>query len=347
VLLRRAAALTLVIAVLGAGPALAAKPAPAPPKVRCSGDAGKVQRLDITIAGTPTWGLYALPAGKPKGLVAFAHGYGHTPESWRKHLADVARREGVIAFAMDYRGSVDQPAVRGWQVAEGAEDTIVVARLFDAACTLPTIVAYGVSMGGNTSGLALASKASRVRSDRPLFDWWIDVEGAANVIETYHEARALAVSGNAFAIQARDDIEREMGGTFEQRPDVYRAHTVTARVEDIAASGVRGVVIVHGIGDGLVPYDQSRELATALRARGIPVQFFTVGTRTEDTEAGTTLDGYAPVAHESPFAGHASEASDDHIVGNLGFARLHALFQGDAPTTDREAGVDGRTGASF
>jgi hypothetical protein len=128
---------------------------------------------------------------------------------------------------------------------------------------------------------------------------------------------------------------------------VYRARTVTARVDEIAASGVRGVVMVHGVGDGLVPYDQSRELATALRARGIPVQFFTVGTRTEETEAGTTIDGYAPVEHESPFAGHADEASDDHIVGNIGFARLHALFQGDAPTTDRESGFDGRSGAAF
>jgi acetyl esterase/lipase len=345
--LRRAAAVALVLSLLGAAPALAAAPTKSSPKVACSGDPSKVQRLDITIAGTPTWGLYALPAGKPKGLVAFAHGYGHTPESWRKHLADVARREGVIAFAMDYRGSVHEPVVRGWQVAEGAEDTIAVARRFDAACTLPTIVAYGVSMGGNTSGLALAAQAQRARSQRPLFDWWIDVEGAANVIETYHEARALAVTGNAFAIQARDDIEREMGGPFEQRPDAYRAGTVTARVDEIAASGLRGVVMVHGVGDGLVPYDQSRELATALRARGIPVQFFTVGTRSDGTEAGTTIDGYAPAEHESPFAGHASEASDTHVVGNLGFARLHALFQGDAPTTDRESAFDGRTGAAL
>src|SRR4051794_13378487 len=138
-----------------------------------------------------------------------------------------------------------------------------------------------------------------------------------------------------------------MGGPLEARPDAYRAHTVVARVDDIAASGLRGVVIVHGVGDGLVPYDQSRELATALRARGIPVQFFTVGSRADGTEAGTTLDGYAPVDHESPFAGHASEKSDNHVVGNLGFARLHALFQGDPPSSDREAGVDGKTGASF
>jgi acetyl esterase/lipase len=344
VFIRRSAAVAVVLALLPAAPALASRGEG--PKLHCSGDPAAVQRLDVTIAGTSTWGLYALPSGRPKGLVAFDHGYGHTPESWRKHLTDVARRDGVIAFAMDYRGSIDGPEVRGWQVAEGAEDTIAVARMFDAACRVPTIVAYGVSMGGNTSGLALAARATRVHGERPLFDWWVDVEGAANVTETYAEARSLAASGNTFAVHAQQDIEREMGGAIEQQPDAYRARTVVARVDDIAASGLGGVVIVHGVGDGLVPYDQSRELASALRARGVPVQFFTVGTKPDGTESGTTLDGYAPVDHDSPFAGHASEASDDHVVGNLGFARLDALFRGDPPATDRDSTVDGKTGTS-
>jgi dipeptidyl aminopeptidase/acylaminoacyl peptidase len=259
----------------------------------------------------------------------------------------VARRDGVITLAMDYRGSVDGPPVRGWQVAEGAEDSIAAARWFDERCRgLDTIVAYGVSMGGNASGLAVAGKATRAgHPDRPLFDWWFDIEGATNVIETYQEARAVAASGNAFAVNAQADIEREMGGTFEEVPDTYLDRTVVRRVDDVARSGIGGVVIVHGVGDGLVPYDQSREMATALRANGMPVQFFSVGTRPSGTEAGTTIDGYVPVAHESPFAGHASEASDNHLVGNIGFDRLHALFAGQRPSCDAEHAVDGTTGA--
>lgn len=339
--LRRLVVLVAALGLLGAAPAVARQ---GEGRLPCSGDPSHVRRLDVTIAGTPTWGLYALPKGKPKGMVAFGHGYGHTPESWRKHLARVAREQQVIAFAMNYRGStVVDGEVRGWQVQEGAEDTIHVARRFDAACRLPTIVAYGVSMGGNTTGLALAAQPTRADGKRPLFDWWIDVEGAANVVETYQEARAVALSGNTFAVNAQQDIERQMGGTFEEVPATYLERTVVARVDDIAASGVGGVVIVHGLADGLVPYDQSRELATALRARGVPVQFFTVGTRGEG-ESGTTIDGYVPVPHESPFAGHASESSETHVVGNLGFDRLRAIFAGDVPTTDREAFVDGTTG---
>ena len=308
-----------------------------------------VQRVDLTVAGEPAYGLYAVPDGKAKGLVVFFHGYGHTAEDWTKDLERVAKQDHVIALAMDYRGNVHGTPNHGWRVAEGAADSIAAAQLFDRKCKLETIVAYGVSMGGNASGLALASHAQRVRGHAPLFDWWFDIEGAANVTETYQEARAVARSGNAFAVQAQADIEEEMGGTFEAVPDVYRAHTVTARVDDVVASGVGGVVMAHGLGDGLVPYNQSRELAAALRARGVPVQFFTFGTRADGTAAGTTLDGYAPVPHESPFAGHANENDPTHLVEAKGFERLAALFQGERPerpSCNGEYVIDGKSGVA-
>jgi hypothetical protein len=57
-------------------------------------------------------------------------------------------------------------------------------------------------------------------------------------------------------------------------------------------------------------------------------------TRGDSSEPGTTLDGYVTSqvpGFTSPFAGHASEASDTHIVGNAGFERLAALFKGTKP----------------
>jgi hypothetical protein len=97
----------------------------------------------------------------------------------------------------------------------------------------------------------------------------------------------------------------------------------------VARSGVAGVVMVHGVGDGLVPYDQSAELAALLRARGVPVGFTTVATRSEGSEPGTTLDGYLPIpGHTSPFGGHASEASTTHIVGVEGFRLLREWLAG-------------------
>src|SRR5687767_5603391 len=89
---------------------------------RCAGNPDEVTRLDMHVNGQLTWGLYAMPPTPAKGIVVFAHGYGHTAESWRKHIAATARRNNVVAVAMNYRGQVDTPdqplpTSRGWQVA--------------------------------------------------------------------------------------------------------------------------------------------------------------------------------------------------------------------------------------
>ena len=261
--------------LLAAAPVASAAP-PRTSKVRCTGDPAAVNRLDVAVAGEQAWGLYALPAGEPKGLVAFFHGYTHTAHSWAEHIRRTAAQDGVIALAMNYRGQIDGPPYpgttlprsRGWQVSEGAADSIAAAQLFDRSCPgLPSIVAYGVSMGGNASGLAVASRATRT-SGAPLFDQWFDIEGAVNVIEIYTAARVLAATGNTMAAHATEDIEREMGGPIESRPEAYTTRTVVRRAEDIKASGVRGVTLVHGADDGLVPYSQSREMQARLLGLG-------------------------------------------------------------------------------
>jgi hypothetical protein len=61
------------------------------------------------------------------------------------------------------------------------------------------------------------------------------------VIEIYMAARQLAATGNVLAQQATEDIEREMGGPIEQRPEAYTTRAVVRRADDVAASGVKGV----------------------------------------------------------------------------------------------------------
>jgi acetyl esterase/lipase len=305
----------------------------APAANGCSGDPQQVKTLSYSVKGQPAQALYALPAGKPAGIVVFDHGYGHTMYSWSQHIARTAKTLGVIAIAPDYRGQVDTPAAkpgglpssRGWQVAEGAEDSIAAVQLFDKRCGHKgTNVVYGVSMGGNTSGLVVASKPKDA-AGKPLFDYWVAVEPAVNVTETYQGARALA-GVNEFAAHAQADIEKEMGGPFESKSSVYADRTVVNRTQDIAASGIKGVVIAHGVVDGLVTHDESRQLQALLRAQGVPVSMAAFVTHSKTSEAGTTVDGYAPVPHDSPFAGHASETSTTHDVGVAGFAALADLY---------------------
>jgi hypothetical protein len=191
-------------------------------------------------------------------------------------------------------------------------------------------------MGGNTSGLVAAARATRP-DGRPLFDYWFDTEGATNVTETYAEASAVAGSGNAFAADAKADIEREMGGTPTAVPDAYAQRTVITHAPDMKASHILGVVVVHGQIDGLVPSNQSDEMVAALQKVGIPTDYFSIGTRPANSEPGTTIDGTVIGAlpppglpYTSPFAGHASEVSDTHIVLNTAFDRLDALYNNGA-----------------
>lgn len=320
----------------------------------CTSGHQQARGLRLDVDGEPAEGIVALPRRAPRGIVVFAHGFGHTSASWRDHAARTAEEHGVIALAMDYRGTEiippaepgDLPSSRGWQVSEGAEDSIAAARWFERRCrTVEQIVVYGVSMGGNASGLAAAAGATR-HDGTPLFDHWVAIEPAVNVVEIYQGARILAASGNEFAAHAAEDIERQMGGTFEEVPDAYLERTVVARAPDIAASGLRGVVLVHGIDDGLVPTNQSREMQAAMRAVDVPTELYTVVTRGPESEAGSTLTGAvlgATGASESPFAGHASETSTTHTVGVTGFAVLDRLLRGDEVGCGEHV-VDGVTG---
>lgn len=326
--------LAALVLALAAGSAVAAGPAAPDP---CVGS-GPMLAITAPVGDEVASGIVARPSTDPTGIVVFFHGYGHTSESWRVHAERVSSESGVLAVALDYRGDERIPAEdgglpssRGWQVQEGAEDGIAIAQQLLASCpSAETVVAYGISMGGNASGLAVAEGATRP-DGTPLFDWWFDVEGATNVTETYHEARAVALSGNEFAVNAVADIERQMGGTFAEVPEAYLQRTVVRRADDVVTSGVRGIVMVHGVDDGLVPHNQSREMAAALAGSGVPVEFTTVVRRDAESESGTTATGtvLGGAGWDSPFAGHASEASTTHLVNRIAFARLAEVLAGD------------------
>ncbi|HET7310130.1 MAG TPA: alpha/beta fold hydrolase [Mycobacteriales bacterium] len=351
--MRRTLAAITAVAVTSTGAATAYAARGHENRPLCTGNPSVAHALSVPVAGETASGYYAVPKHTARGLVVFDHGYSHTAWNWRQHLTQVAARDGVIAIAMDYRHQKDSPvdpktgfsSSRGWRVQEGADDSIAAAKLFDATCRTGGVnTIYGISMGGNTSGLVAAAAAKRA-SGKPLFNYWFAIEPAVNVTETWAEASAVAQSGNTFAVEAAQDIEQEMGGTPADAPAAYQSHTVMARMADIATAGLSGVAVVQGVDDGLVPYNQSRELVTALRAAGIPVDDVTVGTRGSG-EAGTTLSGNAlgPAGQQSPFAGHASEVSNTQVVGLTGFDLLDQLYLHHQPPACHESFRDGDSG---
>lgn len=333
--MKRLVALCLLLAAVGAMPARADSNCKDSSPTNVSSTDGIVGRS----------GKYVKPAEEPHSLVVFAHGYGHRSDSWIAHMRN-ASEHGALAVTMDYTGIGPAPDNRGWNVSAGADDMILAAKAFLARCeSIKNVVLFGVSMGGNASGLALAQNPRRADGS-PLFDYWFNIEGAANVIETYTEASAVAPA-LADGAEAKADIEAEMGGTIVDVPERYIESAIVARVPDIKASGVKGVVMSHGLDDGLVPYNQSRELVTLLRAAQIPTEMTTV-VRKGSGEAGTTITGYTSAAgapYTSPFAGHGTESSTTHTVLNVGHFRLWALLDSFGTSTvaapvDRETILD-------
>lgn len=349
--MRKLVSFAVLALLAGALPAVAAPEGPPPgqtERIQCHDGEDVAKQLQIPVNGQVATGRYALPDEKdPTTLVVFAHGYGHDSTSWVDHMRRAASERGVVSVTMDYRGTYrdERGNLRGWFVKEGAEDMIAAAQLFRQECpSITQTILFGVSMGGNSSGLALA-RASEVKNPdgSPLFDYWFNIEGAVNVLETYMGAAALASSGNTFAKNAKADIEQEMGGaTIQEDPEGYADLAVVSHVDEIAASGVKGIVMIHAIEDGLVPYNQSREFVPMLVAKGLPVEMYTAGRH--EGESGTTISGYSGNG-SSPFAGHASEKSTRHIVMSTAFTRLWELVdEGAVVETYMEYFVDPQAG---
>jgi acetyl esterase/lipase len=300
------------------------------PRLASMSDSG----IGLTSALGLASGRYALPdTTTPTQLVVMFHGHGNDTCAWRAHLRQAAER-GAVAVAMDYTGQRQTPSENyGWFVSEGAADSIAAARYFLAAYpSITRVFAFGISMGGHAAGLAVASPDA-VRADgSPLFDYFIDVEGVNNLIEEYLVARGVAPASSGGALAQRE-IEEELGGSLEQVPADYLDSTLVARGQDM--SELSGAIVVNAVDDGLVPTDQSPQMAAALIAAGVPAHLFTVLGR-GGAETGTTGTGIAgePVfaaagrQYESPFAGHGWEGSDTQLVVKTGFEQLFALMGG-------------------
>ncbi|MCA1839009.1 MAG: alpha/beta hydrolase family protein [Actinomycetota bacterium] len=341
-----------VLCLLGASVFIPGLASATGPEVPCSqhSDPRLAQMTDDGTGLTSSLGLtsgrYALPATlNPTKLVVMFHGHGNDSCSWRNHLQQAAER-GAVAVAMDYTGQKPDPWENyGWFVKEGAADSIAAAQHFLSVYpSITKVYAIGISMGGNSSGLAMAAGAVRA-SGAPLFDYWVDVEGVNNLTEEYLVARGVAPV-NYGGKQAQIEIEEENGGSLEQQPANYAEITNVARAGDMM--GLKGAIVVNGLDDGLVPTDQSPQMAAALNAVGVPAHLVTVVLRGSG-ESGTTGSAIAagPVfgalgqTYTSPFAGHGWEGSDTQMVIKTGFDQLWELMASDGGVTPGETVVSG------
>ncbi|MFA5860347.1 MAG: hypothetical protein WDA16_01495 [Candidatus Thermoplasmatota archaeon] len=265
----------------------------------------------LDVGGVLAHGVQALPAGECRGIVVVAHGYGHNAVEHTGHLTHLAD-EGFAAIAMDYSGPLD-----GFPLGAGIRDTIAAADHLRAQCPGGPAYLYSVSMGTAVAGPVLASMPN-------FFSIWVDSEGLSQLAETWAEATALS-PGNAFAKTASDAIVAECHGTPAERPACYHERSAALRASEFV--GLQGVVLAHALNDGLVPYNQGREMQAALNAQGIKNDFFTV-VRDTNGGTGTTLTGYGSHDLDNGFTGHGTESVDTDTMTALTFGLLDQVVMG-------------------
>jgi acetyl esterase/lipase len=307
-----------------------------------------VHPLTVPVDGQPATGLYALPPSAPRGIVVIGHGHTADARDMAGLAQTVATNDGVIALAMDYRDT-DLSTRFGWRVIEGAQDSIAAAQLFDRSCPGSagfTNVAFGLSMGGNMSGLAVSSGARRADGS-PLFDYWFDISGVTNVPEIYADAQAISLvpvhAVSSVGTTAMAEMQQEFGGTPLSNPLAYMANSPVLRASAMKSSGLKGAFVFHGVLDGEVTADMSAQMVAALAAAGIPVDFSTALFKLPGSPSGQTIDGYLGAfipGYASPFAGHVSD-----VLMQAALEQLRGLYAGDPPPNGTSVVLsDGRLG---
>jgi hypothetical protein len=313
----------------------------------CTSASQTPQPLSVTVGGPTATGVYSLPVDAPRGVVVVGHGFPGTAAGEAGLVQQIATDDHVVALAMNYRGT-DLSTGLGWRVIEGAQDSIVATKLFDASCSGATFTntVLGISMGGNMSGLAVSSNAKR-GSGAPLYDYWFDVAGVTNVPEIYVDATLIGLAPVAslatIGKNATAAMDAEFGGSPLTALSAYLNNSPALRASAMKSSGIKGVVISHGVLDGEVTSDMSAQMALTLALAGVPTDVYTSVFKAPNTSSGLTLDGdvlgLIP-GYTSPFAGHVSA-----IVLKAATDRLKAIYAGGpGPSSLHLTLVDGMLG---
>lgn len=236
-------------------------------------------RYSVVSDGKVAEGWLAYPTDiQPDTLLVFGHGCcGPLPAGAADALAlHHARNNGMVVVAMDYRGEAN-----GWNVGSGHADLVAAAQDLSQRFHIKRVIAWGVSMGGEVTGMAVAERPD-------LFDYWISSAGTLDLPTQWGQQRYRA------------QIEAETHGTPLSNRPAYDRRSPT----ELAAhmEGLSHVYLLHGMGDGAVPASQSQQMYDRLRSAGVPVSAYTITTG----EGGSTV--WWPIVARAPapigVAGH-------------------------------------------
>jgi pimeloyl-ACP methyl ester carboxylesterase len=234
---------------------------------QADGEAGSLARLAhepgvhpfvLMVGEEAASGYVGVPVGGTAStLVVLAKAFGEAAKDWVPLMQELAG-QGHLAVAMEYRGSTAPWPDPAWKVAAGAQDTLAATLALQALHPeVDRTVLYGVSMGGEVSGLAVA------HAPPGTFTYWLEGAGVMDLASEWAELPLF-----------RPMIEAEAGGRPDQVPVAYQGRSPVHTVPSIARQGLTRVYLVHGQGDVVVPAEQGERMYQALRRAGVPVTYY-------------------------------------------------------------------------
>ena len=211
------------------------------------------------------------PADNP-GLapaVLWIHGGGWRNGSKAQNsVAILLAQNGFVAATLNYRLSGEAP------FPAAIEDSKCAVRFLRSHAAQYGIDADRIGVGGGSAGGHLAMLVGYADKNAGLegSGGWPDASSAVRAVVSYFGPADFSVGHTAFENGKGPAPLKFLGGTLEEKPDVYRRASPVTYVTPNAPP----LLMIHGDRDRTVPFDQSERMLAACKRAGVQAELVKV-----------------------------------------------------------------------
>jgi len=214
---------------------------------------GEFEQLDVYMPDNPV-----PPIGRPVLIAIHGGGWRRLDKlGYGRRIASAFVPEGYVVVAPNYQLSA--PGEPSWP--RNLQDVQAAVRWVRVNSGMLGIDPNEIAAIGESAGANLAALLGTDSTQ----NGGMGASAAVEAVVAFSTPADLTVLQTESPLAARA-ADQELGGTLQQ----VAANFVAASPIDHVSPGDPPMFLVHGLEDPLIPVSQSEELATALRAAGVP-----------------------------------------------------------------------------
>jgi acetyl esterase/lipase len=203
---------------------------------------------------------------RERAAAVFLHGGGFwsgDKKQFQLQAAYLALRHDILAVSLNYRLN---PAGRFPAAFQDVKYAIRWLRSVKSQYNIhpAKIVVIGGSPGGNLAGLAACNhKMPKFKDDGGLTEYSSEVNLAVALNGIFDFADFIKTAPGE-----TEHIRQYLGGYMEEVPEIYIKASPLLQVDRLAAP----MLLLHGEGDRVIPWQKSLQMYRKLIANGVPAQ---------------------------------------------------------------------------